>query len=88
LGATGGFYDTPEISHIKQMALSAFSQIAIYFLEGLTDRAVIPSDPSIPKNIHTRVFLTCNIYLSLFIDIIDDNVMASRIDNSLIVIVE
>jgi hypothetical protein len=48
-GGTGGFYPTAEISHMMQIALSAFSHIATYFLEGLTVKAVMPSEPSTPN---------------------------------------
>lgn len=37
-----------DISTTAQIALSAFSQTARYFLDGLNARAVIPSEPSIP----------------------------------------
>ena len=37
-------------AYIVQIALSAFSHTAKYFLEGLTANAVIPSEPSIPIN--------------------------------------
>lgn len=52
------FFVSMDATYTLQIALSAFSQTAKNFLDGLTANAVIPSDPSIPiKNIITNANL-------------------------------
>ncbi len=65
------------MSQIRAIALSAFSQMATYLREGLTDIAVIPSDPSIPnkKKVKTIMNRTSNVDLCLLIDIVDNDVV-------------
>ena len=91
LGGSGGFYETPEMSQIMQMARSAFSQMARCFFEGLKVMAVMPSEPSMPKRrkkLYSAAMHTWDVDLVLLIDAVNDNVMANWIDNSLIIAVE
>ena len=76
----------PDMSHMRHTARSARSQTAIYFLEGLKAKAVIPSEPSTPIHSISNDSLTWDVELCLLVHIINDNIMADRINDPVIII--
>jgi hypothetical protein len=73
------------MSQTWHRALSAFSQTATNFLDGLTVTDVIPSDPSIPRELVSLYKDTWNVDLCLLIHVVDYDVMASWVKDPLIV---
>ena len=88
MGWTTGLAETPEISQTMQSARSAFSQIATYFFEGLTVIDEMPSDPSTPARFSQYIMNTWYVDLVFLINVVDDNVVTSWVEYSLIVQIE
>ena len=70
---------------MRQTARSDFSHTASNLRLGLTAKAVMPSEPSIPTQSLVIESLTRNVLLSFIIYVIDDNVVTTRVKHSLVI---